>query len=123
MSDGYADDLQHYLSLGESDKQGSLDIDTDTTSFHNISTADGTSSYVVVHNRTYSNGSNRTSGEGSEALCYSTPSQVSGEREWTPGAEFAVDIEDMEEDARQYMSHDPRRILPDMCSPGEYQGV
>ena len=119
MSDEYADDLQHYLELSENEKQGSVDIDTDTTSFQNVSTADGTSSYVMVHNRTYSNGSNQTSGEGSEARCYSTPSQASGEREWTDAADSAVDTEAMDEDTMQYMPHDLKGILPDMYSPGE----
>ena len=125
MSGSYADDLEHYPSLDSpsSSKHCSLaiDIDTDTdfdtTSFQHVSTAGNTSSYVLLHNRTYSNKSNQTSGESSDARCYSTPSQASGDMEWIIGAEFAVDTDVL---GNEYMPHQWKGILPDMYSPGKW---
>ncbi|TVY80421.1 hypothetical protein LSUE1_G003277 [Lachnellula suecica] len=113
----YGGEAEYYMRLAESEKHGS---NKDAMSFINVGPATSvitTSSYVMVHKRAGSNGSNRTSEEDSENQLFSEiPS--SGSSEWHHGGDFAVDMDTTEDETlRALVPQDQEVILGGMYSP------
>ncbi|KAH8650830.1 hypothetical protein BGZ60DRAFT_189841 [Tricladium varicosporioides] len=111
----YGENVTVFMGLEENEKHGSS---TEASSFisvvPDVMSSPCTSSYVIVHRRSNSTGSNHNSGYDSETPLYSLPSQ--GSSEWVPIEECAVDIDAMEVDSSRSMPHDQNVILFSMCS-------
>ena len=122
MEDVYQADAAFWLGVSENKKEGSMT--TATTSFVNVGTpsaiTDGVNSYEMV--RSYSGNSNETSGQGSNDSSYST-SDPANPFEYSMGAEFRIDADAMEEDARAaslVVPQDQKLLLGSLYSSGEH---
>jgi hypothetical protein len=121
MQDVYNAGAAFWLGVSEN-KAGS--VATATTSFVNVRTpsaiTDGGNSYEMV--RSYSENSNETSGQGSNGSLYSIPDQAD-QYQFSVGAEFAVDLDKMADEApvdASLMPQDQKLLLNGMYSPGGY---
>jgi hypothetical protein len=99
-------------------------VTTATTSFVYVGTpsaiTDGGNSYQMV--RSYSENSNETSGQGSNGSLYSVPDQAD-QYQFSVGAEFAVDLDKMADEAlvdASLIPQDQKLLLNGMYSPGGY---
>jgi hypothetical protein len=112
----------YWLGTSGDNKAGS--VTTATTSFVHVGTpsaiTDGGNSYQMV--RSYSENSNETSGQGSNGSLYSVPDQAD-QYQFSVGAEFAVDLDKMADEAlvdASLMPQDQKLLLNGMYSPGRY---